>query len=169
MIALFCYQNPPDSQINSGFISDWIKTKIKVIWKMILKSNISKWRVKLVNFSGESGNLWKLISISKYWHIYLSFSYLKIGMEVSNSLIQKMYCKAFQGFKIIFKRGFQLTLQIKYPYCNHLTARRGCLAQEIVRLEKMQSYPVKVRIFWEGHKILRNLHLTFVYSTYRQK
>ena len=25
----------------------------------------------------------------------------------------------------------------------------------------------KVRIFWEGHKNLRNLHLTFVYSTYR--
>ena len=24
---------------------------------------------------------------------------------------------------------------------------------------------VKVRIYWEGHKILRNLHLTFVYST----
>ena len=36
-----------------------------------------------------------------------------------------MYSKAFQGFKIIFKRGFQLTLQIKYPYCNHLTACRG--------------------------------------------
>ena len=36
-----------------------------------------------------------------------------------------MCSKAFQGFKIIFKRGFQLTLQIKYPYCNHLTARRG--------------------------------------------
>ena len=28
---------------------------------------------------------------------------------------------------------------------------------------------LKVRVFWEGHKILRNLHLTFVYSTYRQK
>ena len=28
---------------------------------------------------------------------------------------------------------------------------------------------IKVCIFWEGHKILRNLHLTFVYSTYRQK
>ena len=27
----------------------------------------------------------------------------------------------------------------------------------------------KVHIFWEGHKNLRNLHLTFVYSTYRQK
>ena len=27
----------------------------------------------------------------------------------------------------------------------------------------------KVRIFREGHKILRNLPLTFVYSTYRQK
>ena len=28
---------------------------------------------------------------------------------------------------------------------------------------------VKVYIFWEGHKILRNLHLTFDYSTYSQK
>ena len=27
----------------------------------------------------------------------------------------------------------------------------------------------KVHIFWEGHKILRNLHLTFDYSTYSQK
>ena len=27
---------------------------------------------------------------------------------------------------------------------------------------------IKVRIFWEGHTILRNLPLTFVYSTYRQ-
>ena len=25
----------------------------------------------------------------------------------------------------------------------------------------------KVGIFWEGHKILQNLHLTFVYSTYK--
>ena len=29
-------------------------------------------------------------------------------------------------------------------------------------------YPTKVRIFWEGHKIFQNLHLTFVYSTYIQ-
>ena len=27
----------------------------------------------------------------------------------------------------------------------------------------------KVQIFWEGHKILRNLPLTFDYSTYSQK
>ena len=27
----------------------------------------------------------------------------------------------------------------------------------------------KVGIFWEGQKISRNFHLTFVYSTYRQK
>ena len=27
----------------------------------------------------------------------------------------------------------------------------------------------KVHIFWEGHKILRNLHLTFDYSTYSPK
>ena len=28
-------------------------------------------------------------------------------------------------------------------------------------------FTYKVHIFWEGHKILRNLHLTFDYSTYR--
>ena len=28
---------------------------------------------------------------------------------------------------------------------------------------------VKVHIFWEGHKILPNLYLTFDYSTYSQK
>ena len=27
----------------------------------------------------------------------------------------------------------------------------------------------KVHIFWEGHKILQNLHLTFDYGTYSQK
>ena len=28
---------------------------------------------------------------------------------------------------------------------------------------------LKVRIFWEGHKILRYLHLTFVYSIHTDK
>ena len=32
-----------------------------------------------------------------------------------------------------------------------------------------QRFTCKVHIFWEGHKILRNLHLTFDYSTYSQK
>ena len=31
------------------------------------------------------------------------------------------------------------------------------------------STPGKVHIFWEGHKILRNLHLTFDCSTHNQK
>ena len=30
-------------------------------------------------------------------------------------------------------------------------------------------YYDKVHIFWEGHKIFQNLHLTFDYSTYNQK
>ena len=29
--------------------------------------------------------------------------------------------------------------------------------------------PGKVHIFWEGHEILRNLYLSFDYSTYSQK
>ena len=32
-----------------------------------------------------------------------------------------------------------------------------------------KSYQHKVHTFWEGHKVLRNLHLTFDYSTHSQK
>ena len=32
-----------------------------------------------------------------------------------------------------------------------------------------KTIPSKVHIFWEGHKILRNVPLTFEYSTYGQK
>ena len=36
-------------------------------------------------------------------------------------------------------------------------------------INKRESMPGKVHIFWEGHTILRNLHLTFDYSTQSQK
>ena len=39
----------------------------------------------------------------------------------------------------------------------------------VVKFELSEWVIGKVRLFWEGHKILRNLHFTFVYSTYRQK
>ena len=37
------------------------------------------------------------------------------------------------------------------------------------RDSKVITKYIKVHIFWEGHKILQNLHLTFDYSTYSQK
>ena len=53
-----------------------------------------------------------------------------------------------------------------------MTQRTGFNHEKfIILLQKIGStfYPVKVHIFWEGHKILRNLHLTFDCSTYSQK
>ena len=48
-----------------------------------------------------------------------------------------------------------------------------CLICIIVILELFQARSelvnVKVHIFWEGHKILRNIPVTFDYSTYSQK
>ena len=40
----------------------------------------------------------------------------------------------------------------------------ACMLGAKVNIEKRSSHdkPGKVHIFWEGHKILRNLHLTFV-------
>ena len=46
----------------------------------------------------------------------------------------------------------------------HLTEQKSYTG-----LFKIKCLFLKVRIFWEGHKTLRNLHLTFVYITYRQK
>ena len=40
---------------------------------------------------------------------------------------------------------------------------------EVKLLRFFLSKSFKVHIFWEGHKILKNLHLTFDYSTYSQK
>ena len=39
---------------------------------------------------------------------------------------------------------------------------------KIISINNLLKY-VKVHIFWEGHKILRNLPLTFDYSIYSQK
>ena len=39
----------------------------------------------------------------------------------------------------------------------------------IHKLNSMQGNKYKVHIFWEGHKILRNLHLTFVLRSASQK
>ena len=42
----------------------------------------------------------------------------------------------------------------------------------VIRLSYIPNWRLasfKVHIFWEGHKILQNLHLTFDYSTYSQK
>ena len=39
--------------------------------------------------------------------------------------------------------------------------------QELLLLEYIRSFwTIKVHIFWEGHKILKNLHLKFDYSTH---
>ena len=45
------------------------------------------------------------------------------------------------------------------------TDQNNCLHSQIWS----KNIDGKVHIFWEGHKILRNLHLTFVYMYYRQK
>ena len=57
--------------------------------------------------------------------------------------------------------GYNITFPVKkiqYKVCNSKTIKGGLILEYI-----------KVHIFWEGHKILRNLPLTFDYSTNRQK
>ena len=49
-------------------------------------------------------------------------------------------------------------------YCSQ---KLGEVLQKFVAFSKYMKF--KVHIFWEGHKILQNLHLTFDYSTYSQK
>ena len=76
-------------------------------------------------------------------------------MEVSNSLSQKMYSKAFQGFKQFSSVGFNSLCKL-----NILIAIiwRRVAAQEIVWLEKMQSYPVHYPKIYNGvQSVLKDL------------
>ena len=50
-------------------------------------------------------------------------------------------------------------------YSDNLTRREEIQGSDLAHFLK----DGKVHIFWEGHKILPNLHLTFDYSTYSQK
>ena len=55
----------------------------------------------------------------------------------------------------------------------HPHSKRSSLLSKYVlyflQVVLLQKHSFKVHIFWEGHKTLRNLPLTFDYSTYHQK
>ena len=61
--------------------------------------------------------------------------------------------------------------------CTRLSPYSGCLMPQLLKVflkkniykEQLGQKCVKVHIFWEEHNILRNLPLTFDYSTYSQK
>ena len=62
---------------------------------------------------------------------------------------------------------YRYLLQFSAIYQCSIMKTIGCLCLNHTQI--VLTHPGKVHIFWEGHKILRNLSLTFVYSTYRQK
>ena len=65
-----------------------------------------------------------------------------------------------------WKTAFKTT---KKKYLHAKGQDRTLISKMILRKRKKTKDPVKVHIFWEGHKILRNLNLTFDYGTYNQK
>ena len=84
----------------------------------------------------------------------------------SNSWLEDSISSAWSGV---------MTITMIIPY---LPKFWSCGRLKVPKLENGQCKPWyrtiswyrhKVHIFWEGHKMLRNLHLTFDYSTYSQR
>ena len=65
-----------------------------------------------------------------------------------------------RAVQVIFNKIDALFFSIKLIFIFFTHFERQIISEVISGL---------VHIFWEGHKVLRNLYLTFVYSTYRQK
>ena len=81
------------------------------------------------------------------------------------------------GHSILKSNSRRSPLIQMHIYRQFLPARQVCINSDcnhgfyfILCLFLPKTFPdFKVHIFWEGHKILQNLPLTFDYSTYSQK
>ena len=72
---------------------------------------------------------------------------------------KKTFWKKKSDFGISFQWGFENHWKIKIASDKNLKILSKCFI--LPRPFQLVTWPVKVHIFWEGHKILRNLQLSF--------
>ena len=110
---------------------------------------------------GGERSLWSPDRVRQHCYYLLMYVRTKYVIRCRQKfLYSKTFPLNIQGqnlltFNFLFTFVF---LQNRCKYYMH------CLCQNLITCAHL-----KVHIFWEGYKILRNLHPTFVYSTYRQK
>ena len=99
--------------------------------------------------------MWHLRVVSNHYYYVISFL----------SLSEKQIRTFTNQSKVVQGRGFEADSLPQNQRGKKLTLRKSSWNFRPLWL----SIKNKVHIFWEGHKILQNLPLTFDYSTYSQK
>ena len=95
----------------------------------------------------------------EFWHWIHNITLFFLGLK----FIRKV------GDSPSFKKFGAEFYDKPFPFCKDLTFESDEYWECYVRSMTNTGEYLKVHIFWEGHKILRNLHLTFDYSTDSQK
>ena len=139
-------------------------------------------------------NIWRLsitrakikVTLFNYRKFVKSYSYLKIFPPCT----EQEYKKGLGFIPIISNWNFQFWInevQVSFPLWGQIVSNQFEFLRSFdltrnfsktfpsFHVLTLLSFSISWNckfvglIFWEGHKILRNLYLTFVYSTYRQK
>ena len=109
---------------------------------------------------------------SPFWVVIFYFTMIVFGLAQQMALFHTV-----SSGLIAIKSDYFLQFESSLIFISCLLGLIFCfpLATEVIyscySCNGLLSYSsnCKVHIFWEGHKILWNLHLTFDYSTYSQK
>ena len=121
---------------------------------------------------------------SKKWHFINGFGYIKQDIFQRYSIAQWENDTKWRQIEIVLMSSMpwrQITTYNRAichpPYClkrPHNGFKKN-LKDHLKLYEQLQVHKqsficsFKVYVVWKGHKILRNIHIIFVYSTYRQK
>ena len=142
-----------------------------------VQSNLAVWNFLVAQKSFLNGkfslSVWRKRQLG-HWKWFLN-----TNRSLLPSLTVLRYCgiwirwnhvvKSSKIYKLIFYYFFSHEKQHKFL----LHARFNALSKQFEIWNQLKDVVeisnLKVRIYWEGHKIVRNHHLTLVYSTYRQK
>ena len=113
------------------------------------------------------------------WNTYMMIIFIWYCKNATEFEKNKFYVLWEFFFKILWPSQNIWTYFIPFwdSYVNYLlrvfearTEIQKCYRWFLVQIETLKfAFGIKVQIFWEGHKILRNLHLTFVLCSASQK
>ena len=111
----------------------------------------------------EKGEFIKIPKNLPLWSEWL-YSVLRLIFQLRLRSSFRLSSGRMEGVFFLELSGFDLT-KARRTWCYY----KGPIALPDFSRNRIKTFFFKVHIFWEGHKILRNLHLTFDWHYIGQK
>ena len=133
----------------------------------------SVYKIKVRNVLNTFRNLFLKFHLTLYvfkYKVYVMNCLIisKTGHTCQKKAIDQYHWKWHLAFWPIYYLGIHKTSLEKH-ICELISPIKKLFIMKDWRRLRFSTEEDKVHIFWEGHKISRNLPLTFDYSTYSQK